>query len=259
MGGLSLSAPSPRIVCGRVGHRRVSPVSHGFVTSAFYVQVPLRAVTASMTRGQWGNWAFGLNRRALLSISDKDHGDAGPLLDWATRQLQDRGIHDADGEIWLSTFPRMLGYVFKPVSFWYCHRRDGSLTAVIAEVNNTFGDRHVYVLPCGTRYGNGQTLVADKAFYVSPFFQVEGLYRFRFHWDAKAESAQDLARIEYHRGEGPALITHVSGRASPLSQRAALWAWLRYPAFSLGVILRIHWHALLLWRKGLRLVPRTAR
>jgi len=251
--------PMPRIVSGRVGHRRLAPVGHGFVTQAFYVQVPLRSLARQMVGGAWGGWAFGVNRPALLSLQNKDHGDGGPLLDWAAGQLRDHGVTDADGEIWLSTFPRMLGYVFKPVSFWYCERNDGSLSAVIAEVNNTFGDRHVYVLPCGNGYRNGQTLQAEKAFYVSPFFQVDGHYRFRFHWDGASRQTHDLARIEYHRGSGPALITHVSGEAKPLTPAAAVWAWLRYPAFSLGVILRIHWHALLLWRKGLRLVPRPAR
>lgn len=249
----------PRIVSGRVGHQRISPVGHSFVSSAFYVQVPLRSLASKQVHGRWGNWGFGINRPALLSVRDKDHGDGGPLLDWATRQLMGHGITDADGEIWLSTFPRMLGYVFKPVSFWYCERRDGTLSAVIAEVNNTFGDRHTYVLDCGKGYRNGQTLRAEKAFYVSPFFQVDGHYQFRFRWDSSSDQAYDLARIEYHRGPGQALVTHVSGQSALLTSSAAVWAWIRYPAFSLGVILKIHWHALLLWRKGLRLVPRHAR
>ncbi len=250
---------APRIVRGRVGHRRLSPVEHGFATSAFYVQVPLRSLSEPDGSLRWGNLAFGVNRPSLLSVQAKDHGDGGPLLPWALTQLRLHGLTDIDGEVWLSTFPRMLGYVFKPVSFWYCQRSDGSLGAVIAEVNNTFGDRHVYVLDCQPAYRNGQTLYAEKAFYVSPFFQIDGHYRFRFHWDSKTAATQDLSRIEYYRDGSLALITHMSGRSSPLTRLSAVWAWCRYPAFSLGVIFRIHWHAFLLWRKGLRLVPRAAR
>ena len=249
---------APRLVRGLVGHRRLGTISHAFVTSAFYLQIPLKALSHNGQDVHVGNWAWGINRTALLSIHDKDHGDGRPLLDWARDQLAQHAIAEPGGEIWLSTFPRMLGYVFKPVSFWFCTHPDGRIGAVIVEVNNTFGDRHVYVLDCA-EYQNGQTLEAQKAFYVSPFFPVAGRYRFRFLWNGGGTHGNDLARIEYHEANQPALITHMSGQAELLTARRALLAWLRYPAFSLGVILKIHWHALLLWRKGLRLVPRPAR
>jgi hypothetical protein len=248
---------APRLITGLVGHHRLGPVSHAFLTPAFYLQIPLKTM-AKEGRGRAGNWAWGINRPALLSVHDKDHGDGGPLLTWAQQVLARHGIADPGGEIWLSTFPRMLGYVFKPVSFWFCTDGDGALAAVIVEVNNTFGDRHVYVLN-GADYKNGQTLEAQKAFYVSPFFPVTGHYRFRFLWNGGGPTGRDLARIEYHEADRPSLITHMSGQAELLTARRAVLAWLRYPAFSLGVILKIHWHALLLWRKGLRLVPRPAR
>lgn len=249
---------APRLVKGRVGHRRLGPVSHAFSTPAFYVQIPLKSLAGQGPGRRWGNWAWGINRPALLSIHDKDHGDGRPLLDWAREQLARYDIEEPAGEIWLSTFPRMLGYAFKPVSFWFCTHADGQLRAVIVEVNNTFGDKHVYVLDCAD-YKNGQTLGAQKAFYVSPFFEIAGHYRFRFLWNGGSAPGQDLARIEYHEADRPSLITHMSGQAVVLDSLQALLAWARYPAFSIGVILKIHWHALLLWRKGLRLVPRPAR
>lgn len=254
--------PEPRLVTGQIWHARLQPFRHDFRYPGFYVQIPLRTMgrrTSTMHSGTWrgrsGAWGWGINRPALLSIHDQDHGDGRPLLDWAEDVLQRSGIEDADGEIWLQTFPRMLGYVFKPVSFWFCERRDGTLRAVIAEVNNTFGDRHVYVLhQSGGAIVNGQTLHADKAFYVSPFFEVQGRYRFRFF--KTASGGRDLARIEYADDTGVLLLTSMSGVSRPLTHGQALLAWLRYPLFSLGVILRIHWQALRLWLKGARLVDR---
>jgi DUF1365 family protein len=249
---------TPRLIKGLVGHRRLGPVSHAFLTPAFYVQIPLKSLTEQGQAARAGNWAWGVNRPALLSVHDKDHGDGGPLLAWARQVLSRHGIAEPGGEIWLSTFPRMLGYVFKPVSFWFCTHPDSALGAVIVEVNNTFGGRHIYVLDCAD-YKNGQTLEAEKAFYVSPFFPVTGRYRFRFLWNGGCAAGKDLARIEYYEVDRLSLITHMSGQAVALNARQALLAWIRYPAFSLGVIVKIHWHALQLWRKGLRLVPRPAR
>ena len=164
----------PRLVTGQVWHARLHPFSHAFRYRAFYLQLPLRSLQRDPCTGR----GWGINRRALLSVQDRDHGDGRPLLEWADDILRQAGVHDADGEIWLQTCPRMLGYVFKPVSFWFCERQDGSTAAIIAEVNNTFGDRHVYVLrPSRRPLANGETLKADKAFYVSPFFDLRGHYQ----------------------------------------------------------------------------------
>jgi len=206
----------------------------------------------------WRSLGWGINRVALLSISDRDHGDGRPLLEWAEDTLRQQGIQDADGEIWLQTFPKLLGYVFKPVSFWFCERRDGSCCAVIAEVNNTFGERHVYVLTppvgLGNEICNGQTLTTTKAFYVSPFFEVKGQYQFRFF--RSALGGHELSRIAYHDDSGGLLMTSISGRSSALTQVSACRAWITAPLFSLGVIVRIHLQALLLWRKGAKFVSR---
>lgn len=239
----------PRIVLGEVRHVRLKPFEHRFRYRAFYLQLPLKSLGS-----QAGNWAWGLNRTSLLSVRNRDHGDARPLLDWAEQALRQAGVHDADGEIWLQTFPRMFGYVFKPVSFWFCERADGSLRATIAEVNNTFGGRHVYVLEAKDyAIRNGQALTADKAFYVSPFFEIRGSYQFRFYKSGLGD--RDLARIEYRDDSGALLLTSMSGRSQSLTKGSALSAWLAYPMHSLGVIARIHWQALFLWVKGAKFVP----
>ena len=156
------------------------------------------------------------------------------------------GITDAQGEIWLQCYPRVLGYSFKPVSFWYCHRADGSLRAIVAEVNNTFGERHAYLLD-HPHYG--QELRARKAFHVSPFCAIDGGYRFEFRRGGADGLQSARVRVDYHDTEGPVLLTGIAGRLEPLtpaSRRRALW---RYPLLTLGVMARILWNALLLWLK----------
>jgi uncharacterized protein len=160
------------------------------------------------------------------------------------------GADGANGEVWLQTFPRVLGFAFKPVSFWYAHAADGRLVAVLAEVNNTFGERHAYLLH-GDALGWGREMTAAKVFHVSPFCATRGDYRFRFmrtEPDA-AGPARLVARVDHDDADGPLLCTSVSGRLQPLT-RDALWRiWLAMPLLTLGVVARIHWQALRLWFK----------
>ncbi len=244
-----LQAPGPGgaaafFAYGEVRHRRLRPVDHPFRYRAFFVRVSLAALERES-----GGFLFGINRRSLIGIHACDHGEQGTLRPWLTGLLREAGVR-ADGEIWLHTFARMFGYSFKPVSFWFCHRTDGSLAAVLAEVNNTFGERHLYLLadPDGQPIRNGQALQADKRFHVSPFCAVEGAYRFRFF----NSPARSLARIDHDDRDGPLLVTSLSGRFAPATRWTALRALISYPLFSLAVIARIHWHALILW---LRRVP----
>ena len=146
-------------------------------------------------------------------------------------------------------FPRMLGYVFNPVSFWYCHDRAGDLVAVLAEVNNTFGERHNYLVAHadGRPIRAGETLDARKVFHVSPFMAVQGHYRFRFH--ARPGDPRILARIDHADAGGDLLHTAISGRVLPLTAPRLARAFFGYPWMTLGVMARIHWQALRLWLK----------
>lgn len=119
------------------------------------------------------------------------------------------GVEDASGEVWLHTYPRVLGYTFKPVSFWYCHRPDGSLRTIVVEVNNTFGERHCYLLD---EPAYGRELKADKVFHVSPFCSLEGGYRFRFMRSTHDGVEKTVARVDYDDAAGPLLETSVSVR-----------------------------------------------
>ena len=236
----------PHIGFGRVWHTRLRPRRHRFAYRVFFVLLPMRTL---QTRPQVAG-VLAYNRRGALSFHDADHGDgrspaAGGALAWLDALLAAAGIHDASGEAWLQCFPRVLGYAFKPVSFWYCHRADGSLRAIVAEVNNTFGERHVYLLDAPQRGPTVVAVVAPKVFHVSPFCAVEGEYHFSFAGEPDALRVH----IDYHDAQGAVLRTGLAGRLAPLDaalRRRALWC---HPLMTLAVIARIHWHALLLLAK----------
>lgn len=233
---------APRLLWGHVMHRRLRPVVNDFVYPVFYVQVPLSRLHAAR------NAVFGVDRFNLLSLHQRDHGprDGSPLLPWVQALLREHGL-PADGEVVLQTFPRVLGYVFNPVSFWLCHDAAGQRVAVLAEVNNTFGGHHTYLLHRhGQPLRDGDVLHAEKVLHVSPFNRVRGGYRFRFHLDR----AVQRIRIDHADADGPLLATAWSGRPQAWSARALAQALLRMPLLTLGITARIHWQALRLWWRG---------
>lgn len=250
----------PMLGFGTVRHRRLRPARHAFAYPTYFLMLPLRSMTALRQSGQPSVLAW--NRHGSLSFFDSDHGDgrdaqAGGALGWLDNTLRQEGITDATGEIWLHCYPRVLGFTFKPVSFWYCHRaatdNGGALRAIVVEVNNTFGERHCYLLD---HPAYGAELRADKVFHVSPFLPVEGGYRFRFMRARRAAGEMTVARVDYDDAAGPVLQTSISGRLEPLSAywiRHALW---RYPAMTLGVVFHIHLQALRLWLKRVRFISK---
>lgn len=246
------AAPQPRLVLGRVMHRRLRPVAHAFAYRVFFFSIPLSNVAALENR-----WV-GVNRPGLLSFRFADHGarDGSHPLAWIRGLLEREGLSAADGEVWLQAFPRVLGYVFNPVSFWFCHDAAGALRAVVCEVNNTFGERHCYVLahPDARPIRPGEALAARKAFHVSPFFPVAGAYRFRF----AAGERRTLARIDYHDAAGDLLHASIAGECRPYGARPVLAAFLAHPFMTAAIVARIHWHALRLWLKRVPFFPRPS-
>ena len=229
-------------------HSRSRPAAHRFVYPVYFCLLPLSRVE------QAAGALFSVNRRNVFSLYFADHGarDGTHPLTWIRNLLDAQGIA-ADGEVWLQCFPRVLGFVFNPVSFWFCHNRAGELIAVLAEVNNTFGERHNYLLAHadGRPIRDGEMLERQKVFHVSPFMAVAGYYRFHF----SSRPAQDgkpawrQARINHGDASGELLQTALSGRAVPLTSRALLKAFVSYPWLTVGVVFRIHWQALKLWLK----------
>lgn len=238
---------------GEVRHTRLRPVVNQFVYPTYFLMLPLRSLRSAPDR------ALPRNRFGLISFFDADHGDGrGDCLAWLDELLEHEGVGDAGGEIWLHCYPRVLGHTFKPVSFWYCHRPDASLAAVVVEVNNTFGERHCYLLDRAP-LGFGRELAAAKVFHVSPFCTVSGSYRFRFmhrgvhplpaagRIEEAMRPSRTIARIDHHDAQGVLIRTSVSGELHALTAARMRAAFFGMPLMTLGVLARIHWQALRLW------------
>ncbi len=237
-------------IAGETFHGRRGGIENAFRYSIDYVLLDAEA------DGR-GPLLFGRNRAGLASLHDIDHGgppQEGRGAPWAREVLAAHGLSDVtQGRLELLAQPRMLGHVFNPVSFWLAHDGEGALRTVIAEVTNTFGDRHSYL--CAredhapiTRH---DTLSARKIFHVSPFQPIEGGYEFRF--DIRPDRIGIW--IDYSRGNG-GLIATLTGRRKPLSSAGIVLASLRRPLGSRRVLGLIHWQALKLWWKGARYRPR---
>jgi DUF1365 family protein len=241
-----------QIATGVVRHRRLRPVDNAFEYRTYFLMLPMRQLRDQPCA------ALPRNRFGLLAFHDRDHGDGrSDALAWLDGLLRAEGIADADGEVWLQTYPRVLGYVFKPVSFWHCERADGSLAAIVAEVNNTFGERHCYLL-AGEHLAYGQDLKARKVFHVSPFSQIVGGYRFRFMRSRSPAGERCVARIDHEDADGALLQTSLSGLLAPLTPASARAAFFGMPMMSFGVIARIHWQALRVWAKRVPYVKKPA-
>lgn len=192
---------------------------------------------------------FGRNRSAVMSLFDNNHG--GPPGDgrgaiWARQVLGAHGIEN-DVRLRLLAQPRVLGHVFNPVSFWLAEEPAGGLRAVIAEVTNTFGDRHSYLCAKedSSPITSEDTIRAAKVFHVSPFQEIAGEYTFRFDIDDR----RIAIRIDHANGDD-GLVATLVGPRRPLTNRAILRAMLRRPLGSRRVLGLIHWQALKLWWKG---------
>jgi uncharacterized protein len=238
----------PMLGIGEVRHARVRPTRNSFVYPTYFLMLPMRSMRASPST------LLPRNRFGLIAFHDRDHGDGRTdSLSWLDELLASENITDADGEVWLHCYPRVLGHTFKPVSFWYCHRADDSLAAIVVEVNNTFGERHCYLL-AGATLAFGRELSARKAFHVSPFCDITGSYRFAFMrtgllGGATVRAPRTVARVELHDEMGPVIRTSVSGELVPISAARIRAAFFGMPFMTLGVIARIHWQALKLFAK----------
>jgi uncharacterized protein len=266
MTGAAYTEPA-RLGIGTVRHKRLRPSAHAFAYPTYFLMLPLRRMQHE------GSGSLARNRFSPISFFDRDHGDGrADCLQWITELLAAEGINNAHGEVWLHCYPRVLGFTFKPVSFWYCHRSDGTLAAIVVEVNNTFGERHCYVLGAdsggeddGGRLRFGRELQARKVFHVSPFCNVSGQYRFRFlrtDVDDPQGCGRTVVRIEHDDErsdtEGPLIVTSISGELAPATRARIRHALLGVPLMTFGVVARIHWQALRLWIKRVPFVQKPA-
>jgi DUF1365 family protein len=237
---------------GEVMHARLKPMGHRFSYRVMSLLIDLDRLEEADRQCA----LFGVNRAALYSFNEADHGerDGSPLRAYAQACADQHGIELAGGRVLLLCYPRLLGYTFNPLSVYFCYRADGALALMIYEVRNTFGDIHAYVLPVkpGQISDAGVRQQHDKLFYVSPFIDMAMRYYFRVSPPADRVK---LRILETDRG-GPLLAATFSGRRRALTTQALLWSAFSLPLVTLKIMAAIHWEALRLWLKGARWVPR---
>lgn len=235
---------APELVSGHTFHGRT-----GAVKNAFRYGVDL--VLCDLSSDHDGPRLFSRNRRNLVSLYDCDHGgarDQGHGAQWVERIIQDRPLGSLEiGQVLLLAQARFLGHVFNPVSFWLVFDTSRTLRLVIAEVNNTFGDRHSYLCHHDDLRAiePSDRLRARKLFHVSPFQDVSGDYTFRF--DIRDDR---IGIVIDYQGEGVSVYTTLHGRRRKMTNWGLLQSALRRPFGSRRVLALIHWQALKLWLKG---------
>ena len=236
---------------GVVMHHRRRPVDHRFVYRVFSLYLDLDELPMIGERLR----LLSVERPNLLSFRNRDHGarDGSPLQPWVAARLASVGIRLEHPRIMLLCFPRFLGYVFNPLSIYFCH--DGlRLAAVVYEVKNTFGGQHAYVVPVAADVAGALAHEVEKAFYVSPFIGMEAGYRFRLR-----APGERLALVIRESDEGGCfLVASHTGRRLPLTDRALAICAARTSFMTFKVFAGIHLEALRLWRKGAPLHPRPA-
>lgn len=234
----------------KVAHARQRPKKNSFWYGVYYLSFPLDAMARLAESA-----VLSVNSGNLFSFYEKDHDTGGlPVEDWARKILAEWSVAQADGRIVLVTLPRLFGYVFNPVSFFFCLDKAGALRAVISEVHNTFGDKHSYICFHDDQRPITQDdfMKADKALHVSPFIKVEGHYIFRFAYGEEKLGVW----IDHHDADGLLLTTSITGKRVPLTTGNLLKAFFRYPLVTFKVMTLIHYQALRLWMKGIKYIRR---
>lgn len=240
-----LDAPLALYV-GETRHARLQPFRRQLRFSLFSLWLDITRLNAVAAQSK----SLRINAKGIFSFWERDHGgrDGSNLEDWARSQFHHVGVEGEIGSIFILCFPRMFGYVFNPLSVYFAYTPEGSLRAVLYEVHNTFGETHSYVTPIPARTGSeaARRFEAPKRFHVSPFFGVEG--RYRFHLRAPGESFG--LKIENWRGNELDHIALLQSRRVEFSDRKLHRLAWALPLMSVQVILAIHWHALFLWLRG---------
>ena len=254
-GPTAIEGDAAALYVGDVVHARLKPVGHRFSYRVMSLLIDLDRLEVADRQTP----LFGVNRRALYSFHEADHGDrdGSSLRLYAQRCAAEHGIDLTGGRVLLLCYPRLFGYTFNPLSVYYCYRADGQPALLIYEVRNTFGYIHAYVLP--VTYGDispaGIRQTQDKRFYVSPFVEMA----MRYHFRVMLPQDRVKLRILETNSEGPLLSATFNGQRRILTTRELLRSFFSLPLVTLKIVAAIHWEALRLWLKGVRPVPRPGK
>lgn len=247
-----ISLPEPCLYTGHVVHQRLKPKRHRLSYRVFCLLLDLDQLVETCR----GLRLLSYNSLNVFSFFDRDHGprDGTALRPWVVARLRAAGIADDVAHVRLLCYPRLLGYVFNPLSVYFCYRPDGRVAALLYEVHNTFGEAHTYVIGVDDAATGPLRHSCTKAMYVSPFIPMEARYAFSI------EPPRDIVKVVINESDADGPLLHASfvGRQAPLSDAMLLRCFFRYPLMTLKVIAGIHWQAFRLWRKGVPLVPRAS-
>ena len=235
---------APQIYTAKVMHKRLFPKGNSFTYGVYYLALPLAKLAE-------------IKLPAMMGFHTKDHAakDDSDLESWVRSILTDYGLNEVTRHITLICMPRILGYVFNPVSFWLCLDENKKLRGVLAQVNNTFGETHNYLCAHDDHrvIEKDDQLKTEKLFHVSPFLEREGSYQFRF---ALNEDTLGIW-IDFYDGNGEKqLITSLAGTLQPLSQSALHRVFWTHPLVTLKTIFLIHWQAMKLLAKGVKYISK---
>jgi uncharacterized protein len=235
---------------GRVTHHRLRPRRHSLAYRAYWLFLDFDEIEALTRRLR----LFSHNRFNLFAFYTADHADGGqqPLRTTVEQHLATAGIAYDGGPIKLLTMPRLVGYVFNPLSIYFCYRKDDSIAALLYEVTNTFGERHSYLLATSDAHGGVLRQRCAKRLYVSPFLGMD--MRYGFSVAEPDETVRVIVRGS--DAEGDIIVASLVGTRRPLTDANLLRLALTYPFMTLKVTLGIHWEAFLLWLKGVRPQPK---
>ncbi len=224
---------------GLVSHRRVKPREHRLAYKVFMLLIDLDELPGLKLK------TLGIARFNLFGFDPARFGDGSgrPLKAQIEATLADAKIAHG-GPIRMLAMPEILGRAFNPLTVYFCHTADGALSAILYEVNNTFGERHSYLIPAPNAALIRQACA--KAFYVSPFMDMELSYAFRI----LRPEEQVMVAVDVDDAEGRLLTASFAGERRELTDGNLVKAWLTHPWMSIGVVAAIHWEALFIWLKG---------
>jgi DUF1365 family protein len=233
---------------GHVAHNR--PGKHRLRYRVFMLALDLDELPALGGRLK----LFTHNRAGLMAVFDRDHGGRidVPLKPQIEAKLREAGVAWDGGRIVLLTMPRLLHYVFNPLSVYFCYRSDGTIAALAHEVSNTFGERRFYVLPTRAKSHGPIEQQCEKDFFVSPFLEMNLRYEFR----VTPPGERAVVAMTVRRGDEVALTASFAGERLELTDANLLSAWLGNPVMTVAVIAGIHWEAVKMWAKGVRYLGR---
>lgn len=239
------TSPANCLYAGHVMHMRLTPFPHRFRYRVFALLLDIDQLEQTCD----GLRLLALDRFGPLSFHRRDHGarDGTDLRPWVDGHLARAGRPPA-ARVRLLAFPRILGFVFNPLSVYFCDDRAGRLSSVIYEVKNTMGDQHAYVLAAEPGPDGAVRHDQAKAFFVSPFIAMDQIYSFTI----RPPGERLAVRIRQRDGTGPWLIATQSGKRRPLSDAELARQWAAHPLMTVKVVAAIHWQALRLWLRGAR-------